>query len=35
MISYDKTDSSDKEISITIDDINGLLGLEISKKEII
>ena len=32
---YDATDKADKEINITVDDINGLLGLNISKEEIV
>ena len=32
---YDATDRKDKEINITVDDINGLLGLNISKEEIV
>ena len=32
---YDEADKSDKEINITVNDINSLLGLEISKDEII
>ena len=35
MISFDKTDSRDKEINITVGDINNLLGLKISRDEII
>ena len=32
---FDKSDKSDKDIKITINDINSLLGIEISKEEII
>lgn len=32
---FDESDKSDKEIDITVDNINDLLGLSISKKEII
>ncbi len=32
---YDEADKSDKEINITVKDINNLLGLDISKEEII
>ena len=32
---YDESNKSDKEIDITVENINSLLGLEISKKEII
>ena len=35
VVSYDKTDASDKEINITVFDINNLLGLNISRDEIV
>ena len=35
MVTYDKTDKSDKVITITVDNINSVLGSNISKKDII